>query len=131
MTLGGQYNFTDVDHKSFVRLDWEVQSHNNTPTPSEDPATSQYAYGYAYTPATTSFLSLRVGTALDKRWNLAGFIDNLLDTHPNLPPSSYPYSDVDKYNPIFVNTGVPGTTPLIRNYTFRPRTFGVSTTYRF
>jgi outer membrane receptor protein involved in Fe transport len=131
MTLGGQYNFTAVDHKSFVRLDWEVQSHNNTPTPSEDPATSQYAYGYAYTPATTSFLSLRVGTALDKRWNLAGFIDNLLDTHPNLPPSSYPYSDVDKYNPIFVNTGVPGTTPLIRNYTFRPRTFGVSTTYRF
>jgi outer membrane receptor protein involved in Fe transport len=131
LTVGGQYNFTAMDHKSFVRLDWELQTHNNTPTPAEDPATSQYAYGYAYTPASTSFFTLRVGTTVDKRWNVSGFIDNLFDVHPTFPPSSYPYSDVDKYNPIFVNTGVPGTTPLIRAYTYRPRTFGLTTTYRF
>ncbi len=131
LTLGAQYNFMAMDRKSYVRLDWELQSHNNTPTPAEDPTTSQYAYGFAYTPAATSFVTLRAGTAIDKRWNVAGFIDNLFDAHPDLPPSSYPYSDVDKYNPTFVATGVPGTTPLIRNYTFRPRTLGVTTTYRF
>ena len=132
LTVGGQYNF-GTDRKSYIRVDWEVQTHNNTPTPAEDPATSQWAYGYAYTPATTTFASLRAGTQIDKHWSLAGFVDNLFDSHPNLPPSSYAYSDVDKYNPAFIASGnrVPGASSLIRNYTFRPRTIGVTATMHF
>jgi len=131
VTLGAQYNFTALDAKSYIRLDWEHQSHNNTPTSAEDPNTSQYANGFAVTPAATTFVSMRAGTTLDKRWNVSGFIDNLFNSHPVLQPSSYPYSDLDKYNPVYKNTGLPGTSPLIRNYTFRPRTFGITTTYRF
>jgi outer membrane receptor protein involved in Fe transport len=131
VTLGGQYNFLALDHKSFIRMDWELQKHSNLLTPAEDASTSQYAYGFAYNPASTSFISLRAGTALDKRWNMSAFIDNLFDTHPTFPPSSYPYSDVDEYNPIFMATGKPGTSALIREYTFRPRTIGLTSTYRF
>jgi outer membrane receptor protein involved in Fe transport len=129
-TLGAQYNFAAMDHKSFVRMDWEMQKHSNLLTPAEDATTSQYAYGFAYNPASTSFVSLRAGTALDKRWNVSAFVDNLFDTHPTFPPSSYPYSDVDEYNPNFIPQVHAGTSALIRQYTFRPRTVGLTMTYR-
>jgi outer membrane receptor protein involved in Fe transport len=130
-TLGAQYNFLAVNHKSYVRMDWELQKHSNTRTPAEDITTSQYAYGYAYNPASTSFLSLRAGTEFDKGWNLSAFCDNVLGQHPAFPPSSYAYSDVDEYNPNFVKGVQAGGTSLIREYTFRPRTIGLTTTYRF
>jgi len=124
ITLGAQYNFNVFAHKSFFRADYEHQSHQKIPTAAEDPSTSQYD-SYAYTPAATTFVSLRTGVAVDKRWNLSAFVDNLFDSHPEFPPSSYPHSDLDGYNP----SGPPSA--LIRFYTFRPRTIGLTSTYRF
>ena len=68
---------------------------------------------------------LRAGTTFDK-WNLSGFVDNLLNTHPALPPSPdlYAHTDVDPYN-------ANPPTPLLRRYTFRPRTIGITSTYHF
>jgi outer membrane receptor protein involved in Fe transport len=130
-TLGGQYNFVAAAHKSFVRFDWELQKHSDLLTPAEDNATSQFAYGFAYNPASTSFVSVRAGTEVDKSWNVSAFVDNLFDSHPAFPPSSYAYSDVDEYNPNFVKQVHAGGSALIREYTFRPRTLGLTTTYRF
>jgi outer membrane receptor protein involved in Fe transport len=131
ITLGGQYNFVAMDRKSYVRLDVEHQSHNSTPTAAEDPSTSQYST-YAYTPTATTFVSMRAGTTIDKRWNVSAFVDNLFDTHPTFPPSTYPYSDIDKYNPTYnPATNTSGYSSLIRDYTFRPRTIGVTMTYRY
>jgi outer membrane receptor protein involved in Fe transport len=124
VTLGAQYNFSVVEHKSFFRVDYEHQSHQKIATAAEDPTTSQYD-SYAYTPAATTFISLRTGVAVDKRWSLSAFVDNLLDSHPELPPSSYAHSDLDGYNP----SGPPSA--LLRFYTFRPRTIGVTSSYRF
>ena len=121
-TLGAQYNFLAVNHKSYVRMDVTHQSQSHFLTAGEDSSTGQYD-PYAFNPKATTLVSMRAGMVVDK-WNVSAFIDNLFDTHPNLPPSSYAHSDVDPYssNP---------PPPLIRAYTFRPRTIGVTSTYRF
>jgi len=121
-TIGTQYDFTAVDHKSFIRVDYEYASQNNWKTSAEDVRTGQYD-AYAYTPKALSQVSMRLGTTIDK-WNVSGFIENLFNAQPALPPSSYAHSDVDPYN-----ANPPA--PLVRNYTLRPRTIGVTGTYRF
>jgi outer membrane receptor protein involved in Fe transport len=122
ITLGGQYEFNAWDRKSYVRMDVTHQSQSHFLTAGEDSSTGQYD-PYAFNPKATTLVSMRAGMVVDK-WNVSAFIDNLFDTHPNLPPSSYAHSDVDPYssNP---------PPPLIRAYTFRPRTIGVTSTYRF
>ena len=122
ISLGGQYDFNAFDRKSYVRFDYEYQSQSHFLTPAEDPGATGVYDPYTYTPKATTFVSLRAGTSFSK-WNISAFIDNLFDSHPELPPSSYPHSDVDPYN-------ATPPTPLIRMYTFRPRTIGVTMTYR-
>jgi outer membrane receptor protein involved in Fe transport len=127
VSLGSQYDFTAFDKKSYVRVDYQYQSQSHFLTAAED-STGQYD-PYTYTPKATSFVSLRGGTTID-RWNISGFIENLFDSHPVIPPSSYAHSDIDGY--YIPSPGQPNApSPLIRDYTFRPRTFGVTTTYRF
>jgi len=123
ISLGGQYDFNAFNRKSFVRFDAEHQTQSHFMTPAEDPGATGVYDSYTYTPKATTFVSMRAGTTFDK-WNVSAFIDNLFDSHPQLPPSSYPHSDVDPYN-------ANPPTPLIRNYTFRPRTIGLTSTYRF
>jgi iron complex outermembrane recepter protein len=121
VALGVQYDFVAMDRKSYVRLDWEYASSNRTPTASEDPRTSIYDPLF-YTPTATNFVSLRAGTTVDK-WNLSAFIDNLLDSHPEFPPSNDPHTAVDPYN-----SNAPSA--LIRSYSWRPRTLGFTVSYK-
>ncbi len=126
ITLGAQYDFHAWDRKSFVRVDVEHQSMNHNFTALEDPGAQGVYDPYAYTPPATTFVSLRAGTTVDKYWNVSAFVDNLFDIHPDLPPSPdlYAHTDVDPYN-------ANPPTPLLRRYTFRPRTMGLTATYRF
>jgi iron complex outermembrane recepter protein len=126
ITVGAQYDFSAWDRKSFVRVDVEHQSMNHNLTAMEDPGAQGVFDPYAYTPAATTFVSLRAGTSFDKNWNLSAFVDNLFNIHPDLPPSPdlYAHTDVDPYN-------ATPPTPLLRRYTFRPRTMGFTATYRF
>jgi iron complex outermembrane receptor protein len=140
VTIGGQYDFSAFARKSYIRFDVERQSQSHYLTASEDSnATGQYD-PYAFTPKGTTFVTLRAGTTVDK-WNFSAFVDNLFNSHPELPPGSYPHTDVDGYyngwataynaaNPgTPVGTDPPG--PLTRRYTFHPRTLGFTATYRF
>jgi len=122
VALGAQYNFLAFDHKAFARLDWEYASRNGTPSASEDPRAIGSYDPLAFTPQPTNFVSLRAGATVD-RWAISAFVDNLLDTHPVFPPSAYPHTQPDAANP---------TPPsvVIRAYTFRPRTVGITATYR-
>lgn len=120
LALGVQKDFTLMDLKSFVRLDWEYASSNRARTASEDPRTSIYDPLY-YTPTATNFVSLRAGTTIEK-WNVSAFIDNLFDAHPESPPSNDPHTAIDP------NVSPPPSA-LIRSYTIRPRTIGVTATY--
>jgi outer membrane receptor protein involved in Fe transport len=130
VTVGAQYNFNAFGGRnSFVRIDYELQTKSNRLTALEDPATVQYATCTAasgavqacnYTPSATTFVSFRAGTNLGG-WNVSAFIDNLLDSHTI---TNFNYSAVDGFGP------QPAATPLYRDFTFRPRTFGLTFTYR-
>jgi len=54
---------------------------------------------------------------------VSAFVDNLFDAHQENPPSNDPHSGVDAYN-----SNPPSA--LIRSYTVRPRTIGITASYR-
>ena len=81
----------------------------------QDANTLQYDPGN-YTVSSTNFASLRTGTHFGG-WEVAAFVDNLTDNHTvtNYELSIYPG---------------PGESRLERQFAFRPRTFGMTFTYR-
>ncbi|HEY2659647.1 MAG TPA: TonB-dependent receptor [Caulobacteraceae bacterium] len=113
VTLGAQYNFTINDHEGFLRADYEYNSHRNKPIPTEDPANVDFFdSGLVPNPA-TSQVSARAGLTVNK-WELALFAENLLNSHPQL--------DLQHED---------GTTALYEATTFRPRTIGISASYKY
>jgi outer membrane receptor protein involved in Fe transport len=112
ISLGTQYNFSVLDHAAFARADVEYTSHNSNLTPALDPVSSSYDAALGNPPATT-FISLRSGMAI-KGTQVSLFVDNLLNTHPGLN-----LTHEDQFTVLFQNT------------TFRPRTVGVTATYRY
>ena len=118
-SLGLQYTFSGSADGPYARLDYQYQSRNNWLAASQDPLSSQYT-PYTYTVSSNRFMSLRAGTTVSG-WNLSFFVDNLLDSHTT---TNYLYSVVDKNNP----GTAPG--PLYSNFTFRPRTFGITASFR-
>jgi hypothetical protein len=72
------------------------------------------------TPSGTTFVSLRAGSTF-RGWELSAFVDNLFDSHPVL---QYNYQPTDGYGP------QPAPSPIYRNFTFRPRTIGLTLIHR-
>ena len=112
VAAGAQYNFSAWGHDAFVRGDYEFASHNSWLTPAEDPQTATPDHGLVNDPA-THFVSLRAGAALNSL-DLALFMDNVLDSRPQL--------DLNHQDQ---------NTLLFEAKTFRPRTVGVSASYRY
>jgi len=125
VTIGANYDFKAFELPSYFRIDYEYESKSHTLTAAEDSSVSPTVYDpFAYTPPATTFVSARVGT-IYHGWNVSGFVDNLFDSHPLLRPGGpNAHSDADPNAP-------PGQGVLVRYYTFRPRTFGITTTYHF
>jgi iron complex outermembrane recepter protein len=123
VALGPQYNFAVAGHDAFVRLDWEYASRNPWLAAVQDPLSSQYNAN-SYTLGLTSFASLRAGVTLGS-WAVSAFVDNLFDTRTTL---NYAQVQVDANNPSF-NPLVP-TSVQENRFTFRPRTVGITATYR-
>ncbi|HUA89925.1 MAG TPA: TonB-dependent receptor [Steroidobacteraceae bacterium] len=117
VALGVQYNYHLMTHDAFVRADWEYEARNPWLAAVQDPNNNaQYNYGYSYTLPSTSFTSVRAGVSLGGDWQLAAFCDNLFDTHT---VTNYALGQTD------------GTyTPQQNAYTFRPRTVGITATWR-
>jgi outer membrane receptor protein involved in Fe transport len=112
VTLGGEYTFSAFDHDSFVRADYEFASHNSDLLPVMDPATSSYDAGLVQDPATTQ-VSMRAGTKLGD-FDVSMFANNLLNSHPQLD-----LNHQDQF------------TLLYEAETLRPRTMGLTATYRY
>jgi len=127
VSIGAQYNFVLVDHKSYARFDYEFESRNPWLATIQDPRSAQYGGGVgggtttplSYTLPSTTFVSFRTGTSLGA-WETAFFIDNLLNSHTT---TNYERTFIDSNNP-----GIPPG-PQYNNYTFRPRTFGITATF--
>ena len=115
VSVGLEYRFNIGGHTSFARVDYEYAAHDKWLPPTQDPNTAQYDPAN-FTLPSTSFLSLRAGMTLGD-FSIEPFIDNLTDTHV---PINYNWS---------IDPGT-GDSRLLREFTFRPRTFGVTFTYK-
>jgi len=122
IALGLQYNFTAAGHPSFARLDYEYASRNPWLAAIQDPRSVQFTpfpVPISYTTSSTQFVQFRTGTNF-AGWQVSFFIDNLLNTHTT---TNYERTSPDGNNPNFPPPG-----PQYNNYTFRPRTFGITGT---
>jgi iron complex outermembrane receptor protein len=114
-TIGLEYKFTLFEHESFIRVDDEFEAHAKWPSPGQDPTTQQFDAANYVLPS-TNFASARAGMTFGG-WQIAAFVDNLADSHT-----------VTNYN-WTIDPG-DGESRLQRQFTFRPRTIGLSFTYR-
>jgi iron complex outermembrane recepter protein len=116
VAVGVEYRFTAFAHESFVRVDGEYQARAKWTTPSQDPASSQFDAANFVLPGTT-FASMRGGAQFGS-WSLAAFVDNLTNTHA-----------LTSYNTT-INPLVAGVSRVQRDFTFRPRTIGITAIFR-
>ncbi len=128
-TLGPQYKFTAFDRPSYVRLDYEWSSGEKWLPPSRDSRTGQYDAGAADLPSLTlplfsqHILSMRAGMQFDHT-QLSIFADNLTNSHQLLNSNH----EVMTNDP---TTGAPLASPLYRNISYRPLTFGLTAVFKF
>ncbi|HEX4151001.1 MAG TPA: TonB-dependent receptor [Steroidobacteraceae bacterium] len=120
VAFGPQYAFKAFQHDAYVRVDWEYSSRNPWLAPVQDPRTNQYEDGFSYTLPATSFTSARAGFKV-AGWDISAFCDNLFNKFPVL---NYAQTQVDSFNP----AGPP--TPQENDFTYRPRTFGITATFK-
>jgi len=115
VTVGLEYKFMLFNRQSFIRVDDEYESRNSWSSPSQDMSTLQFDAA-DYTLPATNIASMRGGMNFGD-WQAAAFVDNLADSHA---VTAYNWS---------IDPG-DGNSRLQRQYTFRPRTFGLTITYR-
>lgn len=111
-SLGTQYRATVLGRDSYLRVDYEYASREPFLTPERDSLTTLFDGSLVPDPP-THLVSLRAGTTF-KDLNFALFADNLLNTQPRL---GLTHQDSD--------------TVLFEASTLRPRTIGLTATYRY
>ncbi len=114
-SVGLEVRYAIADHDGFVRADYQYNGRARWFGAAQDPATSQYDPAN-YTLDPTNFVTLRAGLNFGGLL-LQAFVDNLTDSHT-----------VTNYN-WTIDPGT-GDSRLQRQFTFRPRTFGIGFTYR-
>jgi outer membrane receptor protein involved in Fe transport len=115
VSLGLEYKFTVADHDALVRVDDEYEGRPKWIGATQDASTLQYDAAN-YTLSATNFASARGGIGFGNL-QVEAFVDNLTDTHT-----------VTNYN-WTIDPG-DGTSRLQRQFTFRPRTFGLTFIFR-
>lgn len=112
VTAGLQYSFKFRNNDAFVRGDYEYRSRNTHTPPLQDPLSAVHDLGLVNDPETAQ-ASIRAGVTVHNV-EAEAFINNLANVHPQLG-----LSHEDQY------------TLLFEAQTFRPRTFGLSLSYRY
>jgi iron complex outermembrane recepter protein len=123
VAVGPQYSFKAMGRDAFVRFDWEYTSRNPWLAPVQDPNSVQFNPN-SYTLSSTTFASLRAGVSIEK-WQIAAFCDNLFDSRTT---TNYAEVQVDAFNPN-INQALPSSVQH-NNFTWRPRTIGITATLR-
>jgi len=116
--LSAQYSFKVFGNReSYIRADYQYQGKQNSTTAQNDPANGAYQPWNVFYLPSTSQLQLRSGV----RWSgfdVSLFCNNLTNSHPVLSQSP--------------SIRIVPTELLQYQYTtFRPRTYGVTASYRF
>ena len=114
-----QYSFrTFGDHETYMRADYQYQAKQSDTVPGNNPLNGGYQPWAVFELPTTSQLSVRGGMRFDAL-DVSLFCNNLTDSHPILAKGSS------------INTGIPGELVGYFESTYRPRTYGVTATYRY
>ena len=113
-SAGLEYHFSAFGHQSFARIDYEYAGRGKWLPPEQDPNSLQFDAAN-FMLAATNFVSLRAGMSF-AGFSIEPFIDNLTDTHV-----------VTNYN-FSIDPGT-GNSRLMRDFTFRPRTYGITLTW--
>jgi iron complex outermembrane receptor protein len=120
-TVGVNYKFRAFSYESFVRGDYEYLAGDKWQHASQDPRTSSYDDTGLPTPR-QAFVSLRAGSNFGD-WGVNLFVDNLTDSHTIL---NYNHQT----NAYDSTSGNLLASPAYRFITYRPRTFGLSVTFK-
>jgi len=116
--ISAQYNFHLFQERGgYLRLDYQYQARQSTLTSGNNPENGSYTPWGVFSLPKTSQLSLRAGVKLAE-WDVSLFCNNLTGDHAILSSSPSP------------NFGFPGGLVGYEQSTFRPRTYGVTVTYR-
>ncbi|MBV9696821.1 MAG: TonB-dependent receptor, partial [Gammaproteobacteria bacterium] len=115
VALGAEYALRVGQRDGFVRADWEWESRNPWLAAVQDPHNQAVYNPFSYTPDATSFVSLRAGVTLGD-WLLSAFVDNVFDSHTVI-------------NYALAQPSGNGVLPQQNQYTFRPRTLGITATW--
>ncbi|HUA88926.1 MAG TPA: TonB-dependent receptor, partial [Steroidobacteraceae bacterium] len=119
-TLGLEYRFSMFARDTFVRADAEYNGRAKWLTPGEDSRTLQYDPGNFVLPSTV-YTSARAGMQFGD-WQVSAFVDNLTNSHP-----------VVDYNNSICGADdctQAGGARLLREYTWRPRTVGMTFVFK-
>ncbi|MDP9084659.1 MAG: TonB-dependent receptor [Pseudomonadota bacterium] len=119
-TLGVEYKFRAFSHESFLRGDYEYIAGDKWRHATLDPRTSSYDPTGMPT-ARQTFASLRAGTNVGD-WAMSLFVDNLADSHTIL--------NYNHQTNFYSADGSLGASPAYRYISYRPRTFGLTATFR-
>ncbi len=119
-TVGLEYKFQAFTYESFVRGDYEYLAGDKWQHASQDAGTSSYDPTGLPTPR-QAFASLRAGTTIGD-WGFNVFVDNLTDSHTML---NYNHQ-TNSYD----GNGNLLASPAYRFISYRPRTIGISFTFK-
>jgi iron complex outermembrane recepter protein len=115
VSLGLEYRFNMASHETFIRVDSEYHGRAKWAGAGQDPGTLQYDSANYILPGTV-FSSMRAGMQFGQ-WSIAAFCDNLTNSHA-LTDFNWSIDPGD------------GSSRLEREYTFRPRTIGITAIFR-
>ncbi|HYC09921.1 MAG TPA: hypothetical protein VEC10_09810, partial [Steroidobacteraceae bacterium] len=122
VAAGLEYRFNLFSHESFLRVDYTYEGRAKWPTAAQDSSTLQYDPNN-YVLAGTTFTTLRGGMQFGSL-SLSAFCDNLTNSHA---VTAYNWS----INPNDYFTPAADYSRLERQYTFRPRTSGITAIYHY
>ncbi|HEY0768482.1 MAG TPA: hypothetical protein VGD47_11045, partial [Steroidobacteraceae bacterium] len=128
-TVGAQYKFAAFGLQSFVRVDYQYEAGDKWVHAALDPNTSQFDNKDHTKPSlgvpmsSQRFASLRAGTNVAD-WAVSLFVDNLTNGHTR---TNFNHQ-TNSFDP---NTLQLLASPAYRYITYRPRTFGLTATYRY
>jgi outer membrane receptor protein involved in Fe transport len=120
-TIGLDYKFRAFAHESFVRGDYEYLAGDKWVHAALDNNTTSYDPAGLPT-SSQRFASLRAGTKVGD-WAVSLFVDNLTDSHTIL--------NYNHQTPSYATGNNGYATPAYRFITYRPRTFGVTATFKY
>jgi iron complex outermembrane recepter protein len=114
-----QYNFVAFgERKAYARLDWQYQAKQGDLIGANNPLNGSFNPNAVFVPPKTSVLSARAGLNWSSGLELAAFVNNATNARPTLSQA--------------LSGGLGPVMPtLYQRTTLRPRTYGLTLTYRY